>query len=247
MSWPASLLIALLTGAFGLLAAGFVMSVCVVWYQVSSFEGRAGFAVVTVALLGGLAGLVLGLIVARVMPGEGFLAFLRALGVAWGVAALLAGLGAGIAYLRADLPPTIDGQELMLELEIRLPADVQQAPASLEGESWIQLGALSGRVQRRGEHGNVHLADARQEDGRWIVPASVFIFTSRGQRLLSVQIGDGPIAGCILPLPARPGKEHLEWSGWETLHTDPEPSEPDAQWSFRFRVSTLEPEPDSGK
>ena len=66
VSWALSLLIALLTGGVGLLGAGFVAALIVDWYRISSFEGGSGFFVVFMALFGGLAGTLIGLIAARV-------------------------------------------------------------------------------------------------------------------------------------------------------------------------------------
>jgi hypothetical protein len=46
MGWPASLLVALLSGALGLVVGGLVMNACVGSCRVSDFEGKAGCAVV---------------------------------------------------------------------------------------------------------------------------------------------------------------------------------------------------------
>lgn len=243
VSWPSSLLIALLTGALGLLAAGLVMSACVIWYRISSFEGEAGFAVVGMSLLGGMVGVVLGLVVARLLPGGSSLAFFKALGAAWGIVVLLSALAAWIAHALADIPPTIAGRELDLEIEIRLPVDEKPPSGSSAEESTIELGSLSGRVQRVGERGELRFADARLEDGRWIVPASVSLFTARGRRLISFQIGDRPLEGFILHLPARPGRAHLEWSEWQPTPVSLESGSPDSMTWFRFRVIQVEPEP----
>ncbi len=72
MSWPVSLLVSLLAGVAALLAAGLVAAAYAEWYQVSTREGAAGFMVVGVALLGGLAGGVLGLTAARLLAQAGF-------------------------------------------------------------------------------------------------------------------------------------------------------------------------------
>jgi hypothetical protein len=60
MNWLASIVIALLTGALGLVCAGIVASAWARWYHVSNFEGAAGYFVASTALLGGVVGVVLG-------------------------------------------------------------------------------------------------------------------------------------------------------------------------------------------
>ena len=65
VSWLSSLVIALLTGIISLFASGVVAALAVEWYRISSFEGGSGFFVIGMALLGGMAGTVIGLIAAR--------------------------------------------------------------------------------------------------------------------------------------------------------------------------------------
>jgi hypothetical protein len=57
MSWLASFVVALLTAAVGLVLGGYLASLAVGWYRVSSFEGGAGYFVVAFALLGFVVGL----------------------------------------------------------------------------------------------------------------------------------------------------------------------------------------------
>ena len=66
MSWLATIFVALLTAAVGLVLGGYLASLAVGWYRVSSFEGGAGYFVVGFALLGAVVGLLLGLGVSRV-------------------------------------------------------------------------------------------------------------------------------------------------------------------------------------
>jgi hypothetical protein len=91
MTWLATLLVAALVGALGLVASGFIANACVNSYRVSSFEGAAGYFVVVTALLGGIASFVIGIVTSRTMaPSEpGVLATLGvALAVVGGLAAL---------------------------------------------------------------------------------------------------------------------------------------------------------------
>src|SRR5262245_16207334 len=177
MSWPLSIVVALLSGALGLLAGGLVMIGCVRWYRISSFEGASGYAVGAVALLGGLLGVILGLVTSRMLTGEGLPGFLKGVGVSGGLVLAIAALSAGIAWSLADVPPTIDGKELLLDVEIKLPVDVTQSPAQGQGESSLALGSVVNHTQRASERGELRPADARLDAGRWVVPGSVHIFT----------------------------------------------------------------------
>jgi len=126
VSWPGSIAIALLTGVVGVLAAGYVANLAVSWYRVSSFEGGAGYMVVGLALVGGVAGVVVGLVASRTV-GSGFL---KALGAAEGsILALVAVVGL-TARTRADVPPEIDGKELLLVVEVQWPAANAASPAT---------------------------------------------------------------------------------------------------------------------
>ena len=54
MSWLASIVVSLLTAAVGLMLGGYLASLAVGWYRVSSFEGASGYFVVAFALCLGL-------------------------------------------------------------------------------------------------------------------------------------------------------------------------------------------------
>ena len=46
-------------------------------------------------------------------------------------------------------------------------------------------------VRRRAEAGLLRIDEAREEDGRVIVPGSVFLFTDRGRRVVHSCLGYG--------------------------------------------------------
>ncbi len=65
MGWLRSFVVACITGILSLFASGYVADLAVSWYQISSFEGGSGYFVVFMALVGGAAGFVVGLITSR--------------------------------------------------------------------------------------------------------------------------------------------------------------------------------------
>ncbi len=93
MKFILSISVAILSGALATLCAGLIASACIEWYNISSFEGKAGFFLVGIALLGGLAGLIIGfvtnwIIMSGVSPG-----FLKGLGLSWSIVVVRIGLG----------------------------------------------------------------------------------------------------------------------------------------------------------
>jgi hypothetical protein len=243
MSWLASIGIALLTGILGLLCGGFLGNACVRWYRISGFEGGSGYAVIAIALVGGIVGLVVGLVASRIVAAGAGPGFLKGLGSAWGAALALAALITSICWAFADIPPAIDGHELMLEVEIKLPVGVTNSPALGVGESHLNLGSLSGHTQRKAHDGMLNPAAARLEDGRWIVPGEVLVFTMRGKRALDIELNGEQIQGFMVPLPARPGKRFEEWSQWGPRPPAGMPPWPDSKPSYRFRVRQILPPP----
>ena len=201
MSWIKSLGVAVLIGVASMVGAGIVAALGADWYNITSFEGASGFFVVGMAIVGLFGGFVIGLVMSRVEAGRAAPRFVRALGTSAGaVAAILAAI-AGVSWMLADIPPDIDGEGLFLLTEIRWPGSGAVQPVAIPGVPYLRLGALSGSVVRKLEDGPLFFEDARQEDGRWIVPGAVPIFTKRGGRMLDFGSGNDSIAGFIVPLP----------------------------------------------
>jgi hypothetical protein len=241
MTWLTSIFAALLTGIVGLLLAGFISNACVSWYSVSSREGAAGYFVIFTAIGGGIAGFIIGLITSRIFVANYGAGFPKELGAALGVVLLIAGVAALLCRLLADVPPTIDGQELTLEVEFRFPTTTNAAkPPTAEGEWTFQLASLSGYTQRNSDTGKVVTDKARLENGRWIVPTEVLLFTERGRRSVSLyRTETKDVFGFLLPLPRRPGKQFLEWSDWiPRQQADGQPWPAD-KMSCRFRVQRI--------
>ena len=239
LSWPLSILNALITGIAGMVAAGFVANACVTWYHISSFEGASGYFVVLIALLGLVAGCVIGVITARLVAAKANPGFLKALGRSLGVVAGLTLLGGGTARVLADVPPTIDGEELLLVVEVRWPQDQVERPTGGPDGASLTLHSLPwySRTVRASDRGPLWMQDAHLMDGRWVVPGAVSVFTERGRRMLEVSTNDDdPQAseGFVVPLPARPGRRDMEWSEW--LPRLPVGTQPFNKLSYRFRV-----------
>lgn len=245
MNWLISLVVALISGAAGLFLAGFIANACTSWYHVTSREGAAGYFVIFTAIAGGIAGVIVGFIVARIVAAHFGAGFGKELGGALGVVLLIAGVSALLARVFADVPPEIDGRDLVLEVEFRFPnTHSSQTPPTAEGKWLFRFASLAGHTQRTYRDGMLHTDNARLADGRWIVPAEVSLFTERGKRAISLQRGGQDVGGFLLSLPSRPGREFLEWSEWlprQQGNGQPWPAE---KMSYRFRVQmTVPPSP----
>src|SRR3954463_9485404 len=129
MSWIVTLVVAVLTAVLGLFGAGSLAALAVDWYRISSFEGGSGYFVILMALLGGAAAFLIGLVGSRVIAARPRPGFFKALLVSAGVVCAIAAVVAGTARLFADIPPRMDGETLSLLVEIRWPAAPSPAPA----------------------------------------------------------------------------------------------------------------------
>lgn len=235
MSWLSSLVVAVITGLVGMLLSGVVANQAVSWYRISSFEGGSGYFVVGMALLGLIGGALVGLVTARVMAAADP-SFIRVLGVSAAIVVGVVGGAGGISRLLADVPPTANGEGLYLAFELRWPASESRSPADFRGPGYARLGAgTSDRVVRKWGDGVLFVDDARQVDGRWVVPGIADIFTARGDRILDVGIGDSTLAGFIVNVPSHPGPESAGWSEWLPRARPGAPPLPD-QYSYRYRV-----------
>lgn len=235
MSWLASILVALVTAVAGAFACGYVAALAVDWYHVSSFEGGSGYVIAGIGLLGAVVGLILGLIVSRVVARRAKPGFLKALGLSQLLLLGLVSIAGGAARLLADVPPTIDGEELMLAVEVRWPQG-HAGPQAGDPREWsLRLSATSGRTMRVSKMGPLWKEDARQVEGRWVVPGAVEVFTSRGDRVLDLLPEGLSDRGFIVPLPAYPGKDYVQWSEWGPHARAGAPPLPDGV-TYRFKV-----------
>jgi hypothetical protein len=82
------------------------------------------------------------------------------------------------------------------------------------------------------------MEDARRVDGRWVVPGAVEVFTSRGERMLTVNTGEKNAQGFQVPLSAFPDKKDLEWSDWFPRFA-PGVKAPANLLNYRYRVQKV--------
>jgi hypothetical protein len=229
MRWRQVLAVALATGVVALVASALAANLAIHWYDVNAFEGAPQFFIVILALAGALAGAVVGVVASLLVPTTAGANVSRALATSMSTVLVLVSVLTVTARVLAHIPPEIDGEQLFLLVELRA-SEGHASPAWMPGVGFLQLGATGLVAYQKQEGGPLFTDDARFEGGRWVVPGAVRIFTSRGGRRIDAGIGAATLAGFDVPLAARPGAEHRQWSEWL-----PRESLPD-QFSYRFKV-----------
>jgi hypothetical protein len=206
-----TLLIAVLTGAAGAVLAVIGGDMTTRAHHVSNMEGgRAMLVLYAIAPAGALLGIIVGFLVARSIPGPGFLALAKAQGIAFLVTTTVSVAVFGFALWRAPRAPELDGQSLTLEFEIRLPPG-RTLPDSTGDFSVLLISRGYGDDRREAD---LKLDSTPQSDGRIVIPASAILYTTTRQRFLIVNdLGDKHY-WFDLPLRARPRKEDEAWTDW---------------------------------
>lgn len=240
MSWLHSFFIAILTALLAAVVAGFIGAGCVEWYHISSREGGSFLFILALGFFSGIAVFVAALVASRFLgPG-----FLTGFGICAGATLAVAGIAALTAYGLADIPPTLNGHSLILEVEYRLPKGAPDPSASANGKEFFELFTRNAwsHTARKSKRGVLMIAETRQEEGRWIVPGSVDIFTTRGTRGFAVSLGLGQAIGFQLDFPGHPGPQDLGWTLWLPKSKNGNPW-PDTEPSYRFRIAEYIPPP----
>lgn len=241
MNWPLSLLVAVLTGIVGLFAAGFLANLNVGWYRISSFEGGSGYYVVFIGLLGGVVGCIVGLIAARIVAGWPGAGFLLGLGVATGTMLALVLVIGVFCRLAADVPPTIDGKDLELAVEVRAPRGfTPDFPREPGYSPFLYLNSTSGAMKAAVEIKDEH---ATQVEGRLVYVLTLSLNTSASTKTIRAYFNKTNDAFFVLPLRAHPKSEDMQWSRW--IASAQPMGQPtvgdDATFSLRYRVVIPQP------
>ncbi len=139
MNWPQSLLVSLLSSLLGLVLGGLIGIACVKWFRMTSFEGASGFAVVGIAISGGLVSAVIGWIAARWSGGGADPSFLAGLLRAAGSIGVAAFLVAAVCRLFAH-PQAADTPEPVANIEAVPEKDpFALPPADAPLSAWLAV------------------------------------------------------------------------------------------------------------
>lgn len=245
MTWLASLGVGLLTAIVGLVGTGLLAMGCVEWFRVSAREGAAGYFIVILALIGAAAGGVIGVIVARVMAAGPSPAFLKTAGCAAGSVVGLLALIALVCWLVADLRPRRNGHPIKIHAELRCPRTVA-IPAQSTKRDWYARIDTRSRVMT--DQSKLNFEAARQEEGRWIIPVTMDLSTSRREKLFYVFI-DKAQELFVLRFSAKDSERYREWSAWQdggwTVGQPQPPAEQRFNLRYRLEEDRPAPKPDA--
>lgn len=229
MNWIYSLACGLICALAGGLAAGCIAHQCTTWYHVPDREGASFMYILYLAVAGAAMGFAIGTGAARYAPGGAFTT-----GLGYGLASVLAlaVLAGFLARLGGDVPPVLEGSRLMLQMELRAPEAWRLTNTMKSKPGGLILASVTeGGRKRHKVNGDLDIQDARLDQGRYIVPGGVYLFTPKGLRRVTVRLGQEDLTTFDVPLPPHPGAAELNWSGWLPAGS--------GGFEYRFRVQTL--------
>jgi hypothetical protein len=239
MSWLGTIGIGLLTAIIGVFGVGTLGALCVDWYRITGREAGSAYFVVLLGLLGGVGGLILGIVGARIVAAGAEPSFLKALGVVTGSSVGLLLIATFICWFAADLDTTLGGKPVQLHAELRCPPGFV-IPDDATDAHWYAH--IDTRSRRQTSRAGLRLDDARTEDGRLVIPMTLPLLTSVREKLLYVRLAEN-VQLFIPVFSSKPGKRFFSWSewqdgGWEPGKPRPEPPK---RFNIRFRLEVVEP------
>ncbi len=233
--WPVALFVAVINGLAGAALSLPVSDWAMEWHHVSAREGgRACAAVGLWAPLAFILSFVAGLLVSLNISGLGFPGFLKRLGISLlAMAALVLGGGA-IGYATADHPPLIDGKNLALEIETKVPANGRSAlDLQKAGFSVALVASTSDRA-----YSDMRWSEANKSNESISVRAWARLNSSDASREITAGTENESRQVFTVMLPPAPKKVTDEWSDWILPRERFDGSKPAApeQYSVRYRV-----------
>ena len=207
----ATLIIALITGVAGMVLAFLVADPITKAYHVSNMEGgRAMLMVFVYAPAGFLFGAVTGIVLARTSHAVDFAGFAKAQGMALLITVAVIGGAGGIAWLAADRPPRLNGKDVELELEVRMPMDT----AVFNDLHAAQLHMSVYEHTRYNRFAQLDLDHPEVRDGYLVVKGRASLFTRNFNRSLLVGMDTENSAVFEVRLPGSPKAADTAWTEW---------------------------------
>jgi hypothetical protein len=250
MGWGGTIGVTALTTALGGLMAVAVAQLLIEWLQISNFEGGSGYFAFFVVTAGLVVGFITGFLTAIVSHSG----FWRTQGYATAIIALLAVVAAVLPVLLNDKGPKIEGESLVLQVELRCPSGwkPEKSRAALEHGNfcWLQEDPGDASIaENRIRGGGLTLAQA---DGRWIATSACDLESTRKHRYVRIFLGTQTNMSIEVPLPRHPGRAYKQWSEWSAagfFAQKDQPIQPGYDYRFRVQGATeyarAHPDPDS--
>jgi MFS family permease len=234
--------IGVITAVVGMFLAIFASDYLTRLYHVSDMEGQRGMAVIFLfAPLGLIVGFLIGVIAALSTRWGGFVGFIKTQGLSILIVIAIGGAVSGLLWLGADKPPKIDGKELVLEFELKIPPTIQ-IPQEVNDYT-IRASLYADNKENR--VASIDVKSITKQDGYVIVSGTVALMSHSANRSLFASIGNEPGASQFIDLktlPAAPRKENETWSDWTlaTQRTDLSPVPEPERIAVRYRVRPID-------
>lgn len=241
MRWLRSLGIAFLTALAGGTLASIVGDWATRFHHMSDMEGGRGmFLAFFLAPLGFIASGIVSLIVTRFRPRRGWRTFGVDLGVSLLTIGVIALISAGVSWTTAPHPPKIDGHNLVLDFELRLPGSHTFSAQATTDDAGVSL-YTNGKDNH---YATLRFGEVTSRDGQTIFPGSAYLYTSTFQRGVLARFGTESEQVMHLKLHAIPRKEDMRWSDWIPAKERADLSAvPAAEaYAIRYRVQLAPPE-----
>lgn len=238
MRFLRALSIGVITAVVGVFLAIFASDYLTRLYHVSDMEGQRSMAVIFLfAPLGLVVGFLIGVIAALRTRWSGLVGFIKTQGLSILIMIAIAAAVSGLLWLGADKPPKIDGKEIVLEFDLKIPPTIQ-IPKELNDYT-IRASLYADNKENR--YADIDLKSIRKQDSYVIVSGTVALMSHSANRSLFASIGNEPGASQFIDLetlPAAPRKENEIWSDWilATQRADLSPVPEPERIAVRYRV-----------
>ena len=203
--------------------------------QIGKFEGGAGCFAVSITLLGTIVGFLTGLICALAVRSD----FWKAQGYAAGAIVAMAILGTVLPVVLNDNGPTLDGEQLTLQVELKGPPGWKpDRPSRAQfNRCWLQQDAADAPQEpillKQGE------TRLGRRDGGWVATSRFDLKETCSRHYARIFLGPATDISIGVPLPRHPGRPFKEWSGWVASGFYPQKDKPvPPGFTWRFRVQT---------
>ena len=230
-------LIALLSGLAGCVLGFFVGDYITRLYHVSDMEGERGYVVVFLcAPLGMVIGFFCGLIVGVRSTTQGLAGFAKAQGLGVLATLIIGAITTGLFWLGADKPPKLNGKNLALDFELRIPPTVAfpAEPTASNVHASLYANDRDNRVAE------INFAGIHRDGDTLMVPGTAALMSHSSNRSLLAHIEGESGSSQFLPLrlPSSPKPENEAWSDWimATQRADLTPVPEPQRFAVRYRV-----------
>jgi hypothetical protein len=231
--------IAVITGLAGMFLAFFAAEWLTRLYHVSNFEGERAYAVVFLfAPAGFVAGFVIGFVGGIFFRAPAFLGYLKAQTLSILATLCLIGSVSGFAWLNSDHTPHINGKNVALEFEVKIPPAVQ-LPAELNSHT-LGVSLYASRRDYRGAE--IDFNAIKKSDASTIVPGSAILRSRSADRELLAWYGEVSKPAQVInlvdlaPTPRAPTENWSDWiaaTHYADLKEIPEAERMAARWRVR--------------